>query len=58
MKAKVSIIRQRVITRPVEMYTPERVREFDAAEQKLTAWFGANAPAVKRAARSKRRSFR
>lgn len=32
---------------PVEMYTPERVREFDAAEQELAAYRGAKAPAFK-----------
>ena len=46
------------VTLPVEIYTPERVREFDAAEQKLAAWPGAKAPAVKRAARPKRKSAR
>jgi len=34
---------------PVEMYTPERVREFDAAEEELAAYLGTKAPAVKRA---------
>jgi len=42
----------------VEMYTPERVLEFDAAEQELAAYLGAKAPAVKRAARPRRKSAR
>ncbi|MFH1043487.1 MAG: AbrB/MazE/SpoVT family DNA-binding domain-containing protein [Pseudomonadota bacterium] len=46
------------VTLPVEMYTPERVREFDAAEQELAAYLGAKAPALKRAARPKRKSAR
>ena len=46
------------VTLPVEMYTPERVREFDAAEQELAAYLGAKAPAVKRAERPKRKSAR
>ena len=46
------------VTLPVEMYTPERVREFDAAERKLASYLGATAPAVKRAKRSKRKSAR
>lgn len=46
------------VTLLVEMYTPERIREFDAAEQELTACLGANAPAFKRAHRSKRKSAR
>ena len=46
------------VTLPVEMYTPERVREFDAAEQELAAYLGAKAPAVKPAKRPKRKSAR
>jgi hypothetical protein len=40
------------------MYTPERVREFDAAEQELATWLGANGPAAKPAKRPKRKSAR
>ena len=43
------------VTLPVEMYTPERMREFDAAEQELAAYLGAKAPAVKRAKRKSAR---
>lgn len=39
------------------MYTPERVREFDAAEQELAAYLGSKAP-TKRAAQPKRKSAR
>ncbi len=46
------------VTLPVELYTPERVREFDAAEQELTAYLGAKAPAGKRAKLPKRKSVR
>ena len=46
------------VTLPVEMYTPERVREFDAAEQELAAYLDTKAPAVKRAGRPKRKSAR
>ena len=46
------------VTLPVEMYTAERVREFDAAEQELAACLGAKPPAVKRADRSTRKSTR
>lgn len=46
------------VTLPVEMYTPERVREFDAAERELAAYLGATGPAVKRAARRTRKSAR
>jgi AbrB family looped-hinge helix DNA binding protein len=44
------------VTLPVERYTPERVREFDAAEHELAGWLGARSQAVKRAARPKRKS--
>ena len=46
------------VTLPMEMYTAERVREFDAAEQELAAYLGAKALAVKRAGRPKRKSAR
>ena len=46
------------VTLPVEMYSPERVREFDAAEQELAACLGAKIPAVKRAGQPKRKSAR
>lgn len=46
------------VTLPVEMYTAERVREFDAAEQELAAYLRARAPAVKRAKQPKRKSAR
>jgi antitoxin PrlF len=45
------------ITLPVEMYTAERVREFDAAERELAAYF-AKAGTSKRTARTKRNSSR
>ena len=43
------------VTMPVEMYTPERVREFDAAEQNLAQYLAGKAPAAKRAGGVKRR---
>jgi AbrB family looped-hinge helix DNA binding protein len=46
------------VTLSVEMYTPERVREFDATEQEHAAYLNAKAPAVKRAGRPKRKSDR
>ena len=46
------------ITLPPEMYTPERVREFDAGEQELAAYLGTKATAVKRPKRPKRKSAR
>jgi bifunctional DNA-binding transcriptional regulator/antitoxin component of YhaV-PrlF toxin-antitoxin module len=46
------------VTLPVEMYTSERVREFDAAEQELADYLGAKSPAVKRAKSSKCKSAR
>jgi len=52
------LLRRPAITLPVEMYTPERVREFDAAERELAVYRGAKAPAVKRAKQPKRRSAR
>ena len=44
------------VTLPIEMYTPERVREFDAAEAGLAEVFAAKAPGVKRAARANRKA--
>ena len=46
------------VTLPVEIYTAERVREFDAAEQELAAYLGAKSLAVKRAKQPKRKSTR
>ena len=46
------------VTLPVEMYTPERVREFDVAEQELAAYLGSKPAATKRTARPKRKSSR
>jgi hypothetical protein len=46
------------ITLPVEMYTPERVREFDAAEQDLATYLGAKSPKAKSAARPRRKATR
>ena len=46
------------VTLPVEMYTPKRVRQFDATEQDLAAYLGAKSPKVKRAVRPKRKSVR
>ena len=46
------------VTLPVEMYTPARVREFDAAEQELAAYLGAKSTAARRTARPKRKSAR
>ena len=45
------------VTLPVEIYTPERVREFDAAEQELADYLGSKAPAAK-PARPKPKSVR
>lgn len=45
------------VTLPVEMYTPERVREFDLAEQELATYLGAKSTAAKRA-RPKRKPAR
>ena len=42
------------ITLPIEMYTAERVREFDAAEQDLADYLATNAPVAKRAGPAKR----
>jgi len=46
------------VTLPVEMYTPQRVREFDVAEQELAAYVGTKAPAIRRAKQAKRKSAR
>ena len=44
------------VTLPVEMYTPERVQEFDAAEAELAAVLENQAPGAKRAARTVRKA--
>lgn len=44
------------VTLPMEMYTPERVQEFDAAEAELAAALAAKAPGAKRTARTRRRT--
>ena len=44
------------VTLPIEMYTPERVQEFDAAEAELAAVLAARAPGAKRAAKTARRA--
>jgi AbrB family looped-hinge helix DNA binding protein len=41
------------VTLPVEMYTPARMREFDAVERELAEYLAGKAPATKRAGRSK-----
>ena len=46
------------VTLPVEMYTPERVREFDVAEQELAAYLGAKSAGSKRTTRPERKSAR
>lgn len=46
------------ITLPVEMYTAERVREFDAAEQELADYLGNKAALAKPVVRSKRSKTR
>jgi AbrB family looped-hinge helix DNA binding protein len=46
------------VTLPVEMYTPERVREFDVAEQELAAYLGSRSAVTSRAARPKRKTAR
>ena len=42
------------VTIPIEMYTPERVREFQAAEQELADYFAGKAPKLAKASRSAR----
>jgi AbrB family looped-hinge helix DNA binding protein len=44
------------VTLPVEIYTPERVQEFDAAEAELAAVLAVRAPGVKRAAKAVRKA--
>ena len=46
------------ITLPVELYTPQRVREFDLAEQELAAYLGTKSTTGKRPARRKRKPSR
>lgn len=46
------------ITLPVELYTPQRVREFDLAEQELAAYLGTKSTTGKRPARPKRKPSR
>ena len=46
------------VTLPIEMYTAERVREFDVAEQELAAYLGGKSAPTRRAARPKRKSAR
>ena len=46
------------ITLPVELYTPQRVREFDLAEQELAAYLGTKSTTGKRPARTKRKPSR
>jgi len=44
------------VTLPVEIYTPEREREFDAAEAELEKVFAAKrAPAARRSVRARKR---
>lgn len=43
------------LTMPVEIYTPERVREFDAAERELAQYLAHQMPAAKRAGASRTR---
>ena len=58
MKGNVTITRRNVITQPVEMYTPKRVREIDAPELRLAAYIGAKPSAVKRPRQRKHKSAR
>ena len=58
MKTKLPLPRRHAITAQVEMYTPKRVREFDGAERELAACLATKSLAVKRIARSKRKSSR
>lgn len=46
------------ITLPVEMYVPEREREFDAAEAELATFLRRKTPGTARAVRSKRKANR
>ena len=44
------------VTLPIEMYTPEQVQEFDAAEAELAAVLGNKTTQAKRAARTVRKA--
>lgn len=44
------------VTLPVEIYTPERVQEFDAVEAELAAVLAAKAPGAKRAVKAARKA--
>lgn len=46
------------ITLPIETYTPEREREFDAEESGVAAFLRRKAPRARRTARSKRKGSR
>ena len=46
------------VTLPVEMYTPEREREFDRAEAELAAFLGGKVASRKRSTRSVRKPSR
>ena len=46
------------VTLAVELYTPEREREFDEAEAELATFLGRRAPSRKRATRSVRKPSR
>jgi len=46
------------VTLPIEIYSPEREREFDIAETELADFLGKKRPGRKRAARSVRKTGR
>lgn len=46
------------VTSPIEIYSPEREREFDIAEAELAEFLGKRAPGRKRAARPERKTGR
>lgn len=46
------------VTLPVEMYSPRREREFDAAEAELAAVLAAKSPGAKRASKPARKAVR
>lgn len=46
------------VTLPVELYSPEREREFDTSEADLSGLFDSRAPRVERAAPVKRKQRR
>lgn len=46
------------VTLPVEMYSPRREREFDAAEAELAAVLVAESPGAKRASKPARKAVR